>query len=118
MATLVIRATVSRVPGSPDNYDLGDIISILPDGQHPGVKAAADERFAFISVPGEVEDWDDLLEEHIGPDGEPLARRRHMTTALGNDVNAQQALAWGSHPSLGTFAMAASCVDKGAPPGP
>lgn len=112
MAVLMVFAMQPFETGSKYYY-FGDVVSVLPDGQHPGNDNARMNMFAYIHVPGTVEDWSYLelpgvvrvQPEPEDPEQEPqdyyVGKRMHRLTYF--DAASQQEIAeainWATHPS-------------------
>ncbi|MEE9534578.1 MAG: hypothetical protein V3W06_09165 [Acidimicrobiia bacterium] len=124
MALLVICAQPSRLPGNPRNYDEGDVVSVMEDGQRPGGKEALSPKLAFVKVPGTAAEWEHLKEAYhlqaLDPDGfmdnvELLARRKQTLTVLEDPATKAEALDWATTPTMTKAVVDAATVDKSKP---
>jgi len=124
MAVLVIYARIARRQHR-NNFGLGDVIEVLPNGQHPGVKSATSPRHAFVQVPRGVAYWRYLTEEKwdeaLGADGAMdrvsiRNKRRYRTTILSTSEQFKQdALSYPTRPSVTVAALEATIIEKSAP---
>ena len=121
MAVLVLYAQPSRRPGDPRNYDEGDVVDVLEDGQHPGWKTVSSGKFAFVKVPGTRDEWLHLKEEfHIwefDPDGIPnnvemVFRRKKKLTVLEDAATKADAVVWAKTPTMTKAVVDAATADK------
>lgn len=119
MAVWIVYLMGAPVKG-PGNYHYGDVVDILPNGVHPGLKAASIDKFGYVTAPGTVAFWkkQGLLEPNMvsvgfDPDGveefEMRGRRKFRTNHFDSKpVLRNKAKDWATHPKFTKATLLAS----------